>query len=209
MNLQPIVLEGTYVRLEPMRRDHHAGLCAVGLDPSLWALSVSALQTPSDMAEYVETALRWQQEGTALPFVTVDRRSGQVIGSTRYANVDHRHRRLEIGWTWVAKPWQRTPVNTQAKFLMLRHAFGTLGAVRVEFKTDATNERSRAAILRLGAKEEGILRKHMITSSGRHRDSVYFSITDEEWPCVETRLRALLDRPYEQWASVHPDEETE
>ena len=144
------------------------------------------------MGRYVETALRWQAEGTALPFATVERRVGTVVGSTRFGNIDRPNRRVEIGWTWLGPRWQRTACNTEAKYLMLRHAFETWGCLRVEFKTDALNERSRAALLRIGAREEGTLRKHMITTTGRVRDSVYFSILDDEWPAVKERLEARI-----------------
>jgi RimJ/RimL family protein N-acetyltransferase len=120
------------------------------------------------------------------------KKRGRVIGSTRYANIDRAHRRVEIGWTWVARAWQRTAVNTEAKYLLLRHAFETLGCIRVELKTDSLNAQSRAAILRIGAREEGIFRNHMITASGRIRHTVYFSITDAEWPEVKSRLEAKL-----------------
>jgi RimJ/RimL family protein N-acetyltransferase len=144
------------------------------------------------MRTYVEAALREQAAGVSLPFATIDLASGRVIGSTRYGNIDRANRRVEIGWTWVAPPWQRTPVNTEAKYLMLGHAFETLGCMRVELKTDSLNERSRAAILRIGAQQEGIFRNHMVTESGRIRHSVYFSLIDSEWPAVKARLEEKL-----------------
>ena len=128
----------------------------------------------------------------ALPFATVDRASGRAIGSTRYGNIERVHHRLEIGWTWVARQWQRSAINTEAKYLLLRHAFETLKCIRVELKTDSLNERSRAAILRIGAREEGTFRNHMITASGRIRHTVYFSILDSEWPDIKTRLESKL-----------------
>ncbi len=127
-----------------------------------------------------------------MPFATTLRDSGQVVGSTRYANISAKDGRLEIGWTWIGKPWQRSAVNTEAKYLMLRHAFEALGCTRVELKTDGLNARSRAAILRIGAKQDGILRKHTMTYSGRIRDTVYFSILDDEWPAVKAGLEAKL-----------------
>ncbi len=144
------------------------------------------------MAAYIEAALNEQERGLALPFAIVEKATGRAIGSTRYANIDRMHHRVEIGWTWVARDWQRTPMNTEAKYLLLRHAFETLGCMRVELKTDSLNERSRAAILRIGAREEGIFRNHMITASGRVRHTVYFSIIDSEWPAVKARLEAKL-----------------
>jgi len=144
------------------------------------------------MRKYIETAMLWQEQKTALPFATVEQTTGRVIGSTRFANIDAPNRRGEIGWTWIAQPWQRTAVNTEAKYLMLKHAFETLGFIRVELKTDSLNERSRAAILRIGAKEEGFFRNHMVCDSGRIRHSVYFSIIDSEWPQVKTSLQQKL-----------------
>ncbi len=146
------------------------------------------------MLDYIRLALRWQTDGTALPFATVEQSSGRVIGSTRYMNIDKPNRHVEIGATWIGRPWQRTVVNTEAKYLMLRHAFETLGCFRVELKTDALNQRSRNAILRIGASQEGIFRKHMVCADGRLRDSVYFSIIDSEWPGVKARLEAKLHR---------------
>jgi RimJ/RimL family protein N-acetyltransferase len=148
------------------------------------------------MRAYIEIALDWELEGTALPFAAVEKRSGQVVGSTRFGNLDRLNRRVEIGWTWVASNWQRTPINTEAKYLMLRHAFETLGCIRVEFKTDSLNERSRRAILRIGAKEEGVLRNHMICDNGRLRHTVYYSIIDSEWPAAKERLERMLIEPY-------------
>ena len=192
MTVEPVSLIGEHVRLEPLSFDHHAALCLVGLDEELWRWIPTPVRTPGEMRAYIETARREQAAGTALPFATIDQASDRVIGSTRFGNIDRANRRLEIGWTWIAGPWQRTAVNTEAKYLMLRHAFETLRAIRVELKTDSLNERSRAAILRLGAKEEGTLRNHMITASGRIRHTVYFSITDVEWPAVKENLQQKL-----------------
>src|SRR5204862_4098764 len=138
------------------------------------------IRTPEDMRGYIETALQQQAAGQSLPFATIDTASGHAVGSTRYANIDTVNCRLEIGYTWIAPPWQRTAVNTEAKFLMLRHAFETWGCLRVQLKTDSLNERSRNAIARLGAQQEGILRNHMRTHTGRMRHSVLFSIIDSE-----------------------------
>jgi RimJ/RimL family protein N-acetyltransferase len=195
VEIAPVVLSGTAVRLEPLSPGHHAGLCEVGLDPELWRLTMTLLRTPEDMRAYIEEALRLQRAGAALPFAIVEQATGRAVGSTRFGNIDAAHRRLEIGWTWVARPWQRTAVNTEAKYLLLRHAFESLGANRVEFKTDALNARSRAAILRIGAKEEGTLRHHVIAPGGRLRDTVYFSILREEWPDVKRALEARLPAP--------------
>lgn len=192
----PITLQGSRVRLEPLTIEHHEALCRIGLDPELWRWTTAPVLTPEEMREYIEVALRWQSEGTALPFATVERASGGIVGSTRFANIDPPNRRVEIGWTWVSRRWQRTFVNTEAKYLMMKHAFEDLGCARVEFKTDSLNERSRAALLRIGAIEEGTLRNHMITSTGRLRHSVYFSVLDSEWPAVKSRLEEKLAEPH-------------
>lgn len=192
MHLELIILQGTHVRLEPLSLDHLAGLCEVGLDPELWRWAPEPITTRAEMRTYVETALRWQDEGTALPFATVLDETDQVVGSTRFANIDREHKHMEIGWTWIGKPWQRTAVNTEAKYLMLRHAFETLGCIRVEFKTDSLNQQSRNALLRIGAIEEGTFRNHMITHNGRYRHSVYFSVIESEWPEVKKGLEERL-----------------
>jgi RimJ/RimL family protein N-acetyltransferase len=144
------------------------------------------------MAAYIETALSEQEHGASLPFAIIEKATRRAIGSTRYGNIDRTHHRIEIGWTWVGREWQRTAVNTEAKYLLLKHAFETLGCMRVELKTDSLNERSRAAILRIGAREEGIFRNHIITARGRIRHTVYFSIIDSEWPAVKARLEGKL-----------------
>ena len=200
MPVTPVTLEGRFVRLEPLSMNHLAPLCEVGLDPELWRMGLSVIGSQDDMTSYIATALQWQAEGTALPFVTIERSSGTVVGSTRFANIDRGHRRVEIGWTWIARPWQRTPVNTEAKYLMFTHAFETLGCIRVELKTDSLNEKSRNAMLRIGAKEEGILRNHMITQGGRIRHTVCFSITNDEWPGVKRSLEEKLARPFTRLA---------
>jgi RimJ/RimL family protein N-acetyltransferase len=191
LDLSPVPLEGDTVRLEPLELRHLPGLCAVGLEPSLWAFTATHVTSADDMRRYLETALAEQRAGTALPFATVERASGTVVGTTRFANAVHEHARVEIGWTWIAPRWQRTGVNTEAKLLMLRHAFEALRVRRVELKTSALNLRSRAAIRRIGATEEGTLRKHMINADGSARHSVYFSVLDDEWPAVQARLEAM------------------
>jgi N-acetyltransferase len=192
MLIQPTTLEGKFIRLEPLSLEHHAGLCEVGLDEELWRWTTQPVRTPEEMRAYVQTALDEQARGAALPFATIEKASGRVIGSTRYGNIDRANRRVEIGWTWLGLKWQRTAANTEAKYLMFRHAFETWECIRVEFKTDSLNEKSRAALLRIGAKEEGIFRNHMITSTGRFRHSVYFSIINSEWPAVKARLEEKL-----------------
>ena len=192
MNVLPVILEGTRVRLEPLSLSHHEQLCEIGLDPLLWQLATTVMQSAQDMKSYIETALKWQAEGTALPFAIIEQSSDSVVGSTRFGNIDKANRRLEIGWTWLARKWQRTAVNTETKFLLLKHAFETLGCIRVEFKTDSLNEKSRNALLRIGATEEGILRNHMIAPGGRFRHSVYFSIIHSEWRHVKAALEEKL-----------------
>lgn len=190
---EALMLEGQHVRLEPLTMNHLDGLCAVGLDPELWRWEAIHKRSREDMQAYVRKALDERQRGVSLPFATLLRGTGQVIGSTRYLNMDLVNRRVEIGATWIARPWQRTAVNTEAKYLMLRHAFEVLDCMRVELKTDVLNERSRRAILRLGARQEGILRRHVVTDTGRVRDTVYYSILDNEWPSVKAALQAKLN----------------
>ncbi len=192
MNVQPVVLTGRHIRLEPLTLEHHDALCEIGLDDDLWRLIPTPVRTRDDMLEYVRIALQWQAAGTALPFATFGLDAGRVVGCTRYMNIDKVNRHVEIGATWIGRPWQRTVVNTEAKYLMLRHAFEALGCIRVELKTDALNERSRNAILRIGARFEGIFRNHMICAGGRLRDSAWYSIIDREWPQVKAALEQKL-----------------
>ncbi|MBB1624742.1 GNAT family N-acetyltransferase [Achromobacter sp. UMC71] len=192
--LQPVTLEGAIVRLEPLALHHADALAAVGLDPELWRLQPEPVESAGDMRRYVERALAGQAAGTCLPFVIVRRSDGQVIGTTRYMDIALPHRRLEIGATWLSPASQRSGANTEAKMLLLQHAFETIGIMRVVFKTEASNTRSRQAILRIGGVEEGVFRKHLIAQSGRTRDMVYFAILDEDWPSVKARLQARLRR---------------
>lgn len=193
MQIEPITLTGQHVTLKPLSLDHHhAALCEVGLDPELWRWTIAEVLTPEAMRSYVQSALELQRDGTALPFATVENATGRVVGSTRFMNIDKANRHVEIGSTWVSRPWQRTAVNTEAKYLMLRHAFEALGCIRVELKTDSLNENSRNAIVRLGAREEGIFRNHMICYGGRIRHSAWYSIIDSEWPLVKSRLENKL-----------------
>lgn len=198
MAIAPITLEGKHVRLEPLTMEHHAALWEIAKDHELWRWTASDIRTPEDLRRYMETALAEQTEGRSLPFATIARAAAQVVGSTRFGNIDRLNRRVEIGWTWIGRAWQRTALNSEAKLLMLTHAFETLGCMRVELKTDALNQPSRAAIARLGAKEEGTFRKHIVTQLGRVRDTVYYSILDEEWPGVKARLEARLSRPHDR-----------
>ena len=192
---RPVTLDGVRVRMEPLDLARHfAGLLEIGLDPDLWRWTLNEVRGDADLRRYLETALDEQSEGRSLPFATVDKASGRVAGCTRFGNIDRTHRRVEIGWTWVGRPFQRSYVNTEAKYLMLRHAFETLGCMRVELKTHAKNLRSRNAMLRIGCTEEGTFRKHMISERGEIRDTVFFSITDDEWPLVKARLEAMMRR---------------
>jgi RimJ/RimL family protein N-acetyltransferase len=191
MRIEPIKLTGDHAVLEPLSRGHLGPLAAV-LDPKLLQWFPKPVTNDGELAEFIEEALHAQDAGAALPFATIERASGKVIGSTRFANIDRANRKLEIGWTWIARAWQRSAINTEAKLLMLTHAFEALGAIRVEFKTDSLNRQSRAALTRLGAIEEGTFRNHMITSTGRIRHSVWFSVLDSEWIKTKRRLQERL-----------------
>lgn len=195
MDIVPVTLDGEYVRLEPMMESHLDALTEAGGFEELWLLTTTRAVTRDEMHIYMESAFADQAQGTALPFVTVDKASGRIIGSTRFGNIDAANRRAEIGWTWITPEFQRTYVNSEAKYLMLRHAFEVWGCVRVELKTDVLNTKSRAAMKRIGATEEGIFRKHVLTQGGRYRDSVYFSIIDTEWHEVSNLLESFLSRP--------------
>jgi len=192
--ISPFSLEGRYVRLEPLRPEHATLLWEVAKDhvADLFQWIPYQLNSLEDFQAFNRQVLEEQARGLTVPFSTIERSSNQVVGTTRFMNMDLANRKVEIGSTWIAPRWQRTAVNTEAKYLMLCHAFEVWRCFRVELKTDALNQRSRQAILRLGAKEEGTLRKHMLTYNGRQRDSVYFSILDTEWPSVKTRLGAAL-----------------
>ncbi len=193
-NLEPVTLEGEFVTLLPLTLDHIDALWDVGHYPTIWEWNAWPLTGRPDMVTYVESALEQQTRGEMLPFVTVENKSGRIIGSTRFAAISMSNKRLEIGWTWITPAWQRTFVNTEAKLLMLRYAFNSLKCNRVEWKTDALNMQSRNAILRLGAVFEGTFRQHMTTATDRLRDTVYFSVVKEEWPSVEQGLIRKLDR---------------
>jgi RimJ/RimL family protein N-acetyltransferase len=189
----PVTLTGEWVRLESLSLERHLDpLASIALDPDLWRWTLNVVQTKDDLRRYLKEALREQDEGRSVPFATIDLASGRAAGCSRFGNIETRHRRVEIGWTWVGREYQRTRVNTEAKLLMLQHAFETWGCHRVELKTNVLNERSRNAMLRIGAKEEGILRKHALNDRGVPRDTVYYSVIDSEWPAVKTRLHAML-----------------
>jgi N-acetyltransferase len=191
--VSPLTLEGSVVRLEPVRREHAELFWEIAENDleDIFRWIPYSMKTPEDFRRLIDTAFGEQERGESIVFATVEQNSGRVIGSTRFMNIDRNNRRVEIGSTWIAPQWQRTGVNTEAKYLMLRHAFETWKCMRVELKTDALNQKSRNAILRIGAKEEGTLRRHLLTWSGRVRDTVYFSVLDNEWPEVKTRVEGM------------------
>jgi RimJ/RimL family protein N-acetyltransferase len=191
MKIEPVTLEGQFVRLEPLKVEDLEALAEIGLEESIWRWVPTQPKTVDDLRRYVETALDEQRRRVSLPFITIAKADDKIVGSTRFGNIDPSNRKAEIGWTWINPKWQRSAINTEAKLLMLTHAFETWKCVRVELKTDALNEKSRNAILRIGAKQEGILRSHMITDTGRFRDTVYFSILEDEWPKVKQKLLAM------------------
>lgn len=192
--VEPVVLEGPRIRLEPLRPDHFADLALVALDPTLWQWTIMGPQDEAGLRRWVELALANAEAGTERPFATIDRASGRAVGSSRFMSIVPEHRVLEIGWTWIGTAYQRTGANREAKLLQLTHAFETLGANRVEFKTHSRNERSRTALAGIGATFEGILRNHRIMPDGSIRHSAYFSVIVEEWPAVKARLEASLGR---------------
>jgi RimJ/RimL family protein N-acetyltransferase len=194
MNPQPITLSGRLVRLEPLTLAHAPDLfAAIRIDPTIWRWWSEA--PPNDlkgMEAFVTATLKEQAGGSVIAFAQIEQKSNVAVGSTTYMDIQRAYRGLEIGSTWIGKPWQRTGINTEAKYLLLRHAFETLGAVRVQLKTDLRNVLSQTAIARLGAVREGVLRKHKIVRDGYIRDSVMFSIIDDEWPTVKARLEQLM-----------------
>ena len=196
MEVAPVVLTGRHVRLEPLSEAHVPDLAAVGLEPSIWRQMVyGSVDSEAKLLAFVRQLLQQQARGTDLPFAVIHLAAGRAIGCTRFMDIRPQHRGVEIGGTWYGVAYQRTAVNTESKYLLLRHAFETWGCIRVQFKTDLRNERSQRAIERLGAAREGILRKQMILPDGVVRDSVYYSIIDAEWPAVKARLGALLAGP--------------
>jgi RimJ/RimL family protein N-acetyltransferase len=193
MRFKPITLSGNHVRLEPLQRDHLSGLAHAIEDGQLWRLMVTSVPHPDQLPSFYQQAQSDQQAGSALVFATIDQATGTVLGSTRFMHTDWGHQRTEIGFTFLAQSHWRTAINTEAKQLMLQHAFAELNFNRVAFLTDHLNHRSRNAILRLGAKQEGILRQHMVMADGRIRDSVVFSISRHEWPGINSLLQEKLN----------------
>lgn len=195
MEVKPVVLTGKHVRLEPMTEEHIPGLAEIGVGQTFWDFMLYGnINTVDDMRNWVLDLLARAEKGTDLPFVAIHLPSGRVAGATRYLNIMPKDRGLEIGGTWYGSEFQRTPVNTECKYLLLRHAFETLDCIRVQLKTDLRNERSQKAIERIGAVKEGILRNHMILPDGRIRDSVFYSILDREWPEVKKKLEEMMNR---------------
>jgi RimJ/RimL family protein N-acetyltransferase len=197
---EPVILEGSVVRLEPLSRAHEPLLWDVAKDhlEEIFRWIPYSMRTREDFHSLIDRTFAEQQRGESIAFATLEKASGLAIGSTRFMNMDLANRRVEIGSTWIAPIWQRTAINTEAKYLMLRHAFEQWKCNRIELKTDSLNQKSRNAILRIGAKEEGIFRKHMVTWTGRIRDSVYFSVLDTEWPHVKAGLETKLARSVKQ-----------
>jgi len=193
--IEPVTLAGNHATLLPLGREHVDALAAAAADGELWRLWYTSVAPPGRMGAYVDSALDMRERQDAMPFVVRDNASGDVVGCTRMFNVDAANRRLEIGYTWYARRVQRTPVNTECKLLLLTHAFETLRCIAVEFRTHWFNHASRAAIARLGAKQDGVLRNHQVMPDGSRRDTVVFSIIDGEWPAVRAHLRWQLERP--------------
>ena len=195
MEVTPVILQGDHVRLEPMTEEHVSGLAEIGLESDIWKFMVyGAMENENDMRGWVRGVLAGVDRGTDMPFVVVHLKSGRIAGATRYLNITPQSRGLEIGGTWYGLDFQRTAVNTECKYLLLKHAFETLGCIRVQIKTDSRNLRSQKAIERIGAKKEGILRNHMILPDGYFRHTVFYSVLDSEWSDVEQRLSDFLKR---------------
>jgi RimJ/RimL family protein N-acetyltransferase len=192
MHIEPVTLDGQHVRLEPVSLAHVPALWRAGAHEEIWRYLPYTMRSEEDMRAYVASELAKQEAGLVVRFVTVAKAIAQPVGSTSYLNIDRHHRRVEIGGTWITPAWQRSAVNTEAKYLQLRHAFETLGCIRVEFKTDVLNIKSRQALARICATEEGTFRNHMLMPGGRIRHSVYFSIIHDEWPRVKAHLEGLV-----------------
>jgi RimJ/RimL family protein N-acetyltransferase len=204
MDVHPIVLQGKYIRLEPLGEQHIPDLSIAGRDESIWIFMLYGMVTDEPrMRFWVKDMLSRQARGTDLPFAVVQQSTGKAIGGTRYIDIRPADRGVEIGGTWFGVDYQRTAANTESKYLLLSHAFETLGCIRVQFKTDVRNERSQRAIERLGAVREGVFRNHMVLPDGTIRHSVYYSIIDSEWPGVKANLEEKLAR-YSQAAGLNP-----
>ena len=194
--LNPVELEGNLVKLLPLTESYKSEILEAASDGNLWEIWYTSVPSKDSLDAYIDFALHQESEGLALPFVVIEKKSGQVIGSTRYCSADAPNRRVEIGYTWYAQKAQRTGINTECKYLLLQHAFESLDAIAVEFKTNFFNFPSRNAILRLGAKQDGIIRNHRIDKMGNIRDTVLFSILNSEWPVVKTSLEYKMNKKY-------------
>ncbi len=194
IDLRPITLEGNVVRLVPLSEAHAPGLAEVGLEPEIWRhMLYGNVDNEEKLLAFVQDLLGRQAKGTDLPFTVIYRETGKPIGCTRYLSIDMRNRSVEVGGTWYGPAYQRTAVNTECKYLLLRHAFEVWDCIRVQLKTDLNNTRSQAAIERIGAVKEGVLRNHMIRPDGTIRHSVIYSVIDSDWPQVKARLESLLE----------------
>ncbi|RNB88304.1 N-acetyltransferase [Brevibacillus nitrificans] len=194
LNIAPVTLEGKYVRLEPLRHAHIEGIWEAGRYENIWPYMSVKIDQLEDAVSFVETAMRNEEEGIELPFAIISREEGKVIGSTRFLNIARKDRGLEIGFTWLTPSVWKSAINTECKYLLMRHCFEQLGCIRVQLKTDSRNLNSQRAIARIGGVREGVLRNHMILPDGYVRDSVYFSITHTEWKNVQEKLHLLLFR---------------
>jgi len=195
MEIKPVILTGKYARLEPLTEAHVPGLAEIGVGQNFWHFMLYGdMKTEADMRNWVLDILGRAEKGTDMPFAAIDLASGRVAGATRYLNIMPNDRGLEIGGTWYGADFQHTAVNTECKYLLMTHAFETLGAIRVQLKTDSRNERSQKAIERIGAKKEGVLRNHMILPDGHIRHSVFYSVLDSEWPDVKKNLEAMMEK---------------
>lgn len=192
LSITPVTLQGKLVRLEPLRERHTHGIWEAGQFEEIWTYMKDRIVRLDDARQFVEQALEHEEKGTELPFAIVREQDGKVIGSTRFLNISRQDRGLEIGSTWLTPSVWKTLVNTECKWLLLRHCFEELGCIRVQLKTDSRNENSQRAIARIGGTREGVLRNHMVLPNGYIRDSVYFSIVDREWPSVDAKLQMLL-----------------
>jgi len=192
--VQPVTLEGSRVRMEPLAERHLEDLARVAVDAPIWRWTIARPIDDAGLRAWLDTALANAATGTEVPFATIDVASGRAIGSSRFMSIAPEHRRLEIGWTWIGTAYQRTGANRAAKYLQLRHAFESLDAERVEFKTHTRNLASRAALLGIGATFEGVLRHHTIMPDGSSRDSAFYGVLAAEWPAIKARLEASLAR---------------
>lgn len=195
LKIEPVILTGQVVRLEPLQMKHTTDLYQAAQDPAIWTyMSIPPISSRNEMEQVIVTALHEQEQGVSLPFAIIDLAQNRVVGSTRYLDIKPYHRGLEIGWTWLAPSVQRTGINTECKYLLLRHAFEVCGAIRVQLKTHHMNFKSQRAIERLGAFKEGTLRNHMIMPDSSYRHTVFYSIIDSEWPSVKAGLEAKMQR---------------